>query len=117
MFLNYTLPYSGKNLYHLVVIGEVGAGTIEFLVKTEFGNVCLKPSNVPAREYPYNDTVVAYTSNSTDLEMATPNYTTDGWENLLLWKWRLWATKLVGQLFLDKLLALLSAIRLKLLMF
>lgn len=82
MFLNYTLPYSGKNLYHLVFIGEVGAGTIEFLVKTEFNNVCLKPSAAPARAYPYNDTVVAYTSNSTDLEKATLNYTTDGWGNV-----------------------------------
>jgi hypothetical protein len=82
IFLNYTLPYSGKNLYHLVLIGEVGAGTVEFLVKTEFGNVCLKPSIIPIREYPYNDSIVAYTSNSTDLEMATLNYTIDGWVNV-----------------------------------
>lgn len=82
MFLNYTLPYSGKNLYHLVLIGEVGTGMIEFLVKTEFGNACLKPSIIPVREYPYNDTVVAYTSNSTDLERATLNYTIDGWQNV-----------------------------------
>jgi hypothetical protein len=66
----------------LVLIGEVGAGTVEFLVKTEFGNVCLKPATVPVREYPYNDTVVAYTSNSTDLEIATLNYTIDGWQNV-----------------------------------
>lgn len=82
MFLNFTLPYLGKNLYHLVVIGEVGVGMIEFLVKTEFGNVCLKPSIVPVREYPYNDTVVAYTSNSTNLESASLNYTIDGWGNV-----------------------------------
>ena len=82
MFLNYTLPYFGKNLYHLVLIGEAGAGTVEFLVKTEFGNVCLKPETVPVRAYPYNETVVAYTSNSTDLEVATLNYTIDGWQNV-----------------------------------
>jgi hypothetical protein len=82
MFLNFTLPYLGKNLYHLVFIGEVGVGMIEFLVKTEFGNVCLKPSIVPVREYPYNDTVVAYTSNSTNLESASLNYTIDGWGNV-----------------------------------
>jgi len=82
MFLNFTLPYPGKNLYHLVFIGEAGAGMIEFLVKTEFGSACLKPSVVPAKAYPYNDTVVAYTSNSTELERATLNYTVDGWGNV-----------------------------------
>jgi len=82
MSLNFTLPYPGENLYHLVFIGEVGAGTIEFLIKTEFGNVCLMPSVVPVKAYPYNDTVVAYTSNSTELESATLNYTVDGWGNM-----------------------------------
>jgi len=82
MFFNFTLPYVGRNLYHLVFIGEVGVGMMEFLVKTEFGNVCLKPSIVPVREYPFNDTVVAYTSNSTSLENATLAYTIDGWGNV-----------------------------------
>jgi hypothetical protein len=82
MFLNFTLLYAGRNLYHLVFIGEVGAGMIEFLVKTEFGNVCLNPSVVPFREFPFNDTVVAYTSNSTSLERAILDYTVDGWGNV-----------------------------------
>jgi hypothetical protein len=82
MFLNYTMPHSGMNLYHLVLIGEAGAGTVEFLVKTEFNNVCLEPLIAPARAYPYDDTVIAYSSNSTDLEKATLNYTTDGWGNV-----------------------------------
>jgi hypothetical protein len=82
MFLNFTLPYSGKNLYHLVFIGEVGAGMIEFLVKTEFGNVCLMPSVVPAIECPYNDTVIAYTSNSTDLESAALSFSLDSCGNV-----------------------------------
>ncbi|MDH5788729.1 MAG: hypothetical protein OEZ40_10605 [Candidatus Bathyarchaeota archaeon] len=82
MFLNYTLPYSGKNLYHLVFVGEIGAGSIEFLVKTEFGNVCLKPSSVPSRVYPYNETAIAYASSSTNLVSATINYTVDGWRNM-----------------------------------
>jgi hypothetical protein len=82
MFLNFTLPYSGKNLYHLVFIGEAGAGVIEFLVKTGFGNVCLEPVVVPVRVYPDSDVVVAYSSNSTYLESAVLNYTVDGWGNM-----------------------------------
>lgn len=82
MFLNFTLPYAGKSLYHLVFIGEVGSGTIQFLVKTEFDNACLKPSIVPGKVYPYNDTVVAYVSNSTNLENATLQCSTDGWKNV-----------------------------------
>ena len=81
MFINFTSPYLGKSLYHLVLIGEVGSGTIEFLVKTEFGSACLKPSIVPRRVYPNNDTVVAYVSNSTDLKNVTLQYSTNDWEN------------------------------------
>ena len=81
MFLNYTSPNSGKSLYHLVLIGEVGSETIQFLIKTEFGNACLKPLTVPEREHPNNDTIVAYVSNSTDLESATLQYSTNSWVN------------------------------------
>lgn len=81
MFLNYTSPNSGKSLYHLVFIGEVGSGTIDFLVKTEFENAYLKPLTVPERVHPNIDTVVAYVSHSTDLEGATLQYSTNGWIN------------------------------------
>jgi hypothetical protein len=80
MFINFTSPYLGKSLYHLVFIGEVGSGAIEFVVKTEFENACLKPSIVPERVYPHNDTVVAYVSNSTDLKNVSLQYSTDGWK-------------------------------------
>jgi hypothetical protein len=36
MLINYTHPDDGKTLYHLVLIGEEGAGEISFEVKTEF---------------------------------------------------------------------------------
>jgi hypothetical protein len=81
MFLNYTSPNSGKSLYHVVFIGEVGSGTIEFLVKTEFDSACLEPLTVPERVHADNDTLVAYVSNSTDLEGATLEYSTDEWVN------------------------------------
>ena len=81
MFLNFTSPRKGKSLYHLVLIGEAGSGTVKFLVKTEFGKASLKPSAVPSRVYPENITTVAFTSNSTDLVNATLQYSTDSWQN------------------------------------
>jgi hypothetical protein len=81
MYFNFTSPNSGKSLYHLVLIGEVGSGTIKFLVKTEFNNTCLEPLTVPERVHPNNDTVVAYISNAADLENATLQYSTNDWIN------------------------------------
>jgi hypothetical protein len=80
MFLNYTPPYAGKNVYHLVFMGEAGSGTIEFLVKTTFGGG-LTPLTFPKRVYAGNATVIAYSSNSTALENATLRYTIDNWAN------------------------------------
>jgi hypothetical protein len=82
MLINFTSPASGQTLYHLVFIGENGSGTVEYLVKTEFANTRLVPLDVPSRVYPYNDTVIAYTSNATDLVDATLQYSTDGWKNI-----------------------------------
>jgi hypothetical protein len=79
MLVNFTSPYSGQTLYHLVFIGEHGSGTIEYLVKTEFGNVRLEPLTLPSRVYPHNDTEIAYISNATNLVDATLQYSTDGW--------------------------------------
>lgn len=74
MLIQFTSPFAGASLYHLVFIGEAGQGNIEFLVKTEFGNAELQPLTVPLRAYPNNDTVIAYTSNSTQLLNATLEY-------------------------------------------
>jgi hypothetical protein len=81
MFLNWTNPHSDKSLYHLVLIGEVGNGTVDFLVKTEFSTAALKPLTIPSGVYPQNETVIAYVSNATDLVNATLQYTTDNWKN------------------------------------
>jgi hypothetical protein len=81
MLLNFTSPCSGQTLYHLVFIGESGSGTIEYLVKTEFANTRLLPSIAPSRVYPQNDTLIAYTSNATDLVDATLQYSTNGWRD------------------------------------
>jgi len=79
MYLNFTSPYPGTSLYHLVFIGEAGSGTIDFLVKTEFNNSFLTPSTIPNRAFPGNNATVSYTSNSTALENATLEYSSDGW--------------------------------------
>jgi len=80
MFLNYTQPSEGKNTHHLVLMGEVGEGTIEFLVKTTFGGV-LSPLNFPKRVTPADETLIAYATNTTELENATLRYTVDSWKN------------------------------------
>jgi hypothetical protein len=80
MFLNYTASSEGPKMYHLVLMGEVGSGTIEFLVKTTFGG-SLSPLTFPKKVYPTNDTVIAYAANSTALENATLCYTSDHWVN------------------------------------
>jgi hypothetical protein len=80
MFLNYSQPSASKNTYHLVLMGEVGSGNIDFLVKTTFGGE-LSPLTFPARVTPSNITEIAYATNTTRLENATLEYTVDGWKN------------------------------------
>ena len=80
MFLNYTASSKGPKVYHLVLMGEVGSGTVEFLVKTTFGG-SLSPLTFPKKVYPTNETLIAYEANSTALENATLCYTSDHWLN------------------------------------
>jgi hypothetical protein len=80
MFLNFTSPFSGLNLYHLVFIGEKGSGTIGFLVKTEFGGVSMFPTAIPGKVYPNENVTISYVSNSSSLSNATLEYSTDLWK-------------------------------------
>jgi hypothetical protein len=81
MFLNYTQPFAGKNVYHLVLMGEIGEGTIEYMVKTTFGGV-LKQLTFPQKVTPANETLISYAANTTQLENATLRYTIDNWKNM-----------------------------------
>jgi hypothetical protein len=81
MLINYTSSVKGKSLYHLVFIGEKGAGNIDFLVKTEFGKASLKPIGLPIRVYPNNETTLTFASNATDLTDAALNYSANNWAN------------------------------------
>jgi hypothetical protein len=81
MLINYTSSHAGQTLYHLVLIGGKGSGTVEFLVKTIF-NASLQASIVPGRLYPNDTGLVAYVSTSTDLVNATLQYSTNNWANV-----------------------------------
>ncbi len=80
MFLNYTSPNKGANLYQLVLMGEVGQGNVTFMLKTNFENGTLTPQTVPNRVYTGNATQIAYSANDT-LSLAQLSYTTDDWNS------------------------------------
>ncbi len=79
MFLNYTTHNTGANLYHLVLIGEEGAGDIEFMLKSQFGNTSLTPLVAPTRVYPNTPAEISYISNNASLQNAELSYTTNNW--------------------------------------
>ena len=82
MFLTYTSLNTGANLYHLVLIGEEGAGDIQFMLKSQFGNTSLTQSIVPTRVYPNNPAEISYISNNATLQNAQLSYTTDNWTSI-----------------------------------
>jgi hypothetical protein len=81
MHVNFTSPHAGRTLYHLVFIGEYGAGKIRFQVKTVF-DAALVPLAAPGKVYPNDAVTVAYVSKSTDLFNASLEYSTDEWTTL-----------------------------------
>jgi hypothetical protein len=80
ILVNFTSPHTGRTLYHLVFIGEYGAGVIRFQVKTVF-DAALVPVGSPGKVYPNDAVTVAYVSRSTDLLNATLQYSTNAWAN------------------------------------
>ncbi len=82
MYLNFTSPKNQTMLYHLVFIGEVGNGTIQFLIKTEFNKDNLAPSIIPGRVPPETNATVAYISTIENLDNAVLKYSIDDWLNL-----------------------------------
>lgn len=70
---------TNKTLYHLVLIGETGAGDVEFLIKTQLDTPALTLSKLPLNVSSINATTLAYTSNGTNLQAATLKYTADNW--------------------------------------
>lgn len=80
MYLNYTCTSPGQKLYHLVLIGEAGEGTIEFIVKTKFDTKLL-PLTLPRKVTPDDTIELEYMANTTELENATLLYTVNNWKN------------------------------------
>jgi hypothetical protein len=84
MYLNYTIPTTAtagnntKTVYHLILMGEVGEGQVEFLVKTNFGGD-LTAKTTPAKVTPDQDVPISYLSSVNPLQSATLTYTTDSW--------------------------------------
>jgi len=81
MLINYTSPYEGETLYHLVLIGENGTGILNFMVKTDFEAPMLSIVDPIERAYSDNETVITvdvYDEGST-LKHVLLNYTTDDW--------------------------------------
>jgi hypothetical protein len=70
---------AGPSLYHLVFIGEKGAGNISFLVKTFFTEG-LSPTGNPDRVFPEDSANISYASMATDLANATLSYSLDRWQ-------------------------------------
>ncbi|MBX5327671.1 MAG: hypothetical protein ACQXXH_01405 [Candidatus Bathyarchaeia archaeon] len=80
MFINYTSPYDGESLYHLVFIGENGAGTVNFAVKTDFKGPSISVLNVPQRVFPEQQCNLTFSVNSkTELANVSMRYSVDNW--------------------------------------
>ncbi len=82
MQLNFTSPTNQTTLYQLVFIGEVGNGTIQFLIKTDFNESSLAPSLIPSRVYPGSNATVTYVSTMANLQNATLQYSIDNWASV-----------------------------------
>ncbi|MCK4933163.1 hypothetical protein KAS06_00695 [Candidatus Bathyarchaeota archaeon] len=81
MLINYSSPFEGNNLYHLVFLGEEGNEVIRFLVKTEFGKAFIEPLSTPLRVYPDNEASLTFISPLTDLEYSTLIYSINNWQD------------------------------------
>ncbi|UCE29314.1 MAG: hypothetical protein JSV85_00845 [Candidatus Bathyarchaeota archaeon] len=76
MLINYTSPDDGNILYHLVLIGEDGAGDVNFRVKTDFEAPSLSVLNPPETASTNSNTtiVVATKDDESGLKHVLLNY-------------------------------------------
>ncbi len=84
MFLNYTAAAANKGLelYQLVLIGEVGQGPVEFMMKTNFDVATLTQANVTGKVLPSMAASVEYKTDGANLVQANISYTDDGWDTV-----------------------------------
>jgi len=81
MLINYTSPFNGERvLYHLVLIGENGEGTVRFMIKTDFEppsvNLQTEISEVQAG---HETVITANISDQDSLKSVLLYYTDDAW--------------------------------------
>lgn len=81
MIIRYSNPSPGKTLYQLVLIGEIGSGNVDFIVKTQFKGAGLTIKEQMGRIYPNNQTKITCISSNTVLESAVLSYSTDRWNS------------------------------------
>ena len=80
MLINYTCPYEGNVLYHLVLIAEHGDGVLNFMVKTDFEAPKLSIQDPVEAAYSNNQTVItAYVDEQSGLQKVLLNYTGNNW--------------------------------------
>jgi hypothetical protein len=81
MLINFSSPYDGNVLYHLVLIAEYGSGFVNFRVKTDFKPPTLElivPPKTVSTENSVKVTAFAH-DNVSEVEEVLVNYTTDNW--------------------------------------
>jgi hypothetical protein len=79
MLINYSTSSRGESLYHLVLIGELGAGNVSFRIKTDFGNSQLQLATPIPNVYPDNATMLTVVSTNSNIQEAFLYYSTDSW--------------------------------------
>ena len=81
LILNFNSNSSALSLYHLVLIGDVGHGNLQIMIKTNFTSPTLTPTTVLSRVYPGQSTQISYVSNASDLQSAQLSYSLDNWNS------------------------------------
>jgi hypothetical protein len=81
MSINYSTQYGGVSLYHLVLLGESGAGNVNFRIKTDFGDSVLHLVKPIEKVHPYNETLITAVSSKSEIQSAFLHFTNDGWIN------------------------------------
>jgi len=79
MLINYTAPYDGNLLYHLVLIAEYGNGSLNFMVKTDFETPELSIQDSVEAVYSNNEATITVHVEDSGLDTVLLNYTSDDW--------------------------------------
>ena len=81
MLINYTSPSKGDRvLYHLVLIGENGEGTVRFMIKTDFEPPSINLQTSLSEVHAGEETVItAQISDQDSLRSVLLYYTNDSW--------------------------------------